>query len=189
MHLSIAGVFGRPGGRNRCDIPRTRHRANEKWVDDFLFFRYLNSTTSHFDYGLSEIYAIATELGWQWKLLKTQPFAHIYRYGSVSGKHESFHEAETVDGLSYLSLEVYEQAGIFSSTLHRPMGRSSPALALFTHAPISELVYLLTLFLVGKTSEGGDLDLFLGIDYDSEVSYGQKICLSAAMNKFRICWL
>jgi hypothetical protein len=37
----------------------------------------------------------------------------IYRYGSVSGKHESFHEAETVDGLSYLSLEVYEQVGIY----------------------------------------------------------------------------
>jgi hypothetical protein len=37
-----------------------------------------------------------------------------YRYGSVSGKHERFHEAETVDGLSYFSLEVYEQVGIYS---------------------------------------------------------------------------
>lgn len=36
-----------------------------------------------------------------------------YRYGSVSGKHERFHEAETVDGLSYFSLEVYEQVGIY----------------------------------------------------------------------------
>jgi hypothetical protein len=33
----------------------------------------------------------------------------IYRYGSVSGKHESFVTAETLDGLSYLSLRVYEQ--------------------------------------------------------------------------------
>jgi hypothetical protein len=33
----------------------------------------------------------------------------IYRYGSVSGKHESFTDPETVQGLSYLSLEVYEQ--------------------------------------------------------------------------------
>ncbi|KAJ7850529.1 hypothetical protein B0H14DRAFT_2581964 [Mycena olivaceomarginata] len=33
----------------------------------------------------------------------------IYRYGSVSGKYESFTDAETVEGLSYLSLEVYEQ--------------------------------------------------------------------------------
>ncbi|KAJ7852160.1 hypothetical protein B0H14DRAFT_3450879 [Mycena olivaceomarginata] len=117
-----------------------------KWVDDFSFFRYLNSTTSHFDYGLSEIYAVATELGWPWKLSKTQPFAHIYRYGSVLGKHESFHEAETVDGLSYLSLEVYEQLvpgrNIFQH-IAPPDGRSSPALALFIHAPISELVYLL----------------------------------------------
>ncbi|KAJ7896028.1 hypothetical protein B0H14DRAFT_2558467 [Mycena olivaceomarginata] len=31
----------------------------------------------------------------------------IYRYGSVSGKHESYKYAETVDG--YLSLRVYEQ--------------------------------------------------------------------------------
>lgn len=33
----------------------------------------------------------------------------IYRYGAVSGRHESFTDAETVDGLSYLTLEVYEQ--------------------------------------------------------------------------------
>ncbi|KAJ7740419.1 hypothetical protein DFH07DRAFT_778354 [Mycena maculata] len=33
----------------------------------------------------------------------------IYRYGSVSGKHESFTDAETVDGLNYLSLKVYAQ--------------------------------------------------------------------------------
>ncbi|KAJ7877129.1 hypothetical protein B0H13DRAFT_1893350 [Mycena leptocephala] len=33
----------------------------------------------------------------------------IYRYGSVSGKHESYTDAETVDGLSYLGLRVYEQ--------------------------------------------------------------------------------
>ncbi|KAJ7157482.1 hypothetical protein C8R46DRAFT_1040467 [Mycena filopes] len=33
----------------------------------------------------------------------------IYKYGSVSGKHESFTDAETVVGLSYLSLKVYEQ--------------------------------------------------------------------------------
>jgi hypothetical protein len=40
----------------------------------------------------------------------------IYRYGSVSGKHESFTDAETVQGLSYLSLEVYEQVsrGLFN---------------------------------------------------------------------------
>lgn len=33
----------------------------------------------------------------------------IYRYGSVSGRHESYTDAETVDGLSYISLRVYEQ--------------------------------------------------------------------------------
>ncbi|KAJ7446055.1 hypothetical protein FB451DRAFT_1567900 [Mycena latifolia] len=71
----------------------------------------------------------------------------IYRYGSVSGKHESFTDAETVDGLSYLSLRVYEQLApgrnIFQ---HMVPPERSPghSLALFTHAPISELVYLLT---------------------------------------------
>ncbi|KAJ6482308.1 hypothetical protein C8R47DRAFT_1073598 [Mycena vitilis] len=36
----------------------------------------------------------------------------IYRYGSVSGNHESYTEAETVKDLSYISLEVYEQVPI-----------------------------------------------------------------------------
>ncbi|KAJ7835726.1 hypothetical protein B0H14DRAFT_2590072 [Mycena olivaceomarginata] len=39
----------------------------------------------------------------------------IYRYGSVSGKHDSFTDAETVDGLSYLSLDVYEQTQFLST--------------------------------------------------------------------------
>ncbi|KAJ7120688.1 hypothetical protein C8R43DRAFT_1136631 [Mycena crocata] len=68
----------------------------------------------------------------------------IYRYGSVSGKHESFTDAETVEGLSYLSLEVYEQlkprCNIFQ---HVDTADDPHKLALFTHAPISELVYLL----------------------------------------------
>jgi hypothetical protein len=36
----------------------------------------------------------------------------IYRYSAVSGRHESFTDAETVDGLSYLTLEGYEQVFI-----------------------------------------------------------------------------
>ncbi|KAK7014640.1 hypothetical protein R3P38DRAFT_3573396 [Favolaschia claudopus] len=66
----------------------------------------------------------------------------IYRYGAVSGKHESFTDAETVDGLSYLSLEVYEQVGISSNM--SPNNPTAHGLALFTHAPISELVYLMS---------------------------------------------
>ncbi|KAK7059768.1 hypothetical protein R3P38DRAFT_3168222 [Favolaschia claudopus] len=71
----------------------------------------------------------------------------IYRYGSVSGKHDSFTDAETVDGLSYLSLEVYEQLYIGRNFFHHIAPSNSlgnPGLALFTHAPISELVYLMS---------------------------------------------
>ncbi|KAJ6595405.1 hypothetical protein B0H10DRAFT_2089960 [Mycena sp. CBHHK59/15] len=79
----------------------------------------------------------------------------IYRYGSVSGKHESF----TVEGLSYLSLKVYEQVRImlpipeFITHAAQMFGQNvfkhisickGPELALFTHAPISELVYHLS---------------------------------------------
>ncbi|KAJ6612218.1 hypothetical protein B0H10DRAFT_2053422 [Mycena sp. CBHHK59/15] len=83
----------------------------------------------------------------------------IYRYGSVSGKHESFTDAETVEGLSYLSLKVYEQVRImlpipeFITNAAQMFGQNvfkhisickGPELALFTHAPISELVYHLS---------------------------------------------
>ncbi|KAJ7242452.1 hypothetical protein C8J57DRAFT_1367540, partial [Mycena rebaudengoi] len=67
-------------------------------------------------------------------------------YGSVSGNHDSFTDAETVDGLSYLSLEVYEQLGPNRNLFQHispSEGPSSSDLALFTHAPISELIYLL----------------------------------------------
>ncbi|KAJ7016612.1 hypothetical protein C8F04DRAFT_1280950 [Mycena alexandri] len=71
----------------------------------------------------------------------------IYRYGSVSGRHESYTDAETVDGLSYLSLRVYEQPvpgrNIFQHIVPAARRGDHP-LPLFTHAPISELVYLLT---------------------------------------------
>ncbi|KAJ7207048.1 hypothetical protein GGX14DRAFT_396482 [Mycena pura] len=89
----------------------------------------------------------------------------IYRYGSVSGKHESFTDAETVDGLSYLSLRVYEQLApgrnIFQH-VSPPVRAGRNPLALFTHAPISELVYLLTGAIVRSIGEqiysisGGD---------------------------------
>ncbi|KAJ7703751.1 hypothetical protein B0H16DRAFT_1482860 [Mycena metata] len=63
----------------------------------------------------------------------------IYRYGSVSGKHESYTDAETVDDLSYLCLRCSRVQHIVP--VRR---RGDHPLPLFTHAPISELVYLLT---------------------------------------------
>ncbi|KAJ7718562.1 hypothetical protein DFH07DRAFT_784894 [Mycena maculata] len=70
----------------------------------------------------------------------------IYRYGSVSGKHESFTNTETVDGLSYLGLKVYAQKFVWCNFFYHMVlaNESGHSLALFTHAPISELVYLLT---------------------------------------------
>ncbi|KAJ6556930.1 hypothetical protein B0H10DRAFT_2241049 [Mycena sp. CBHHK59/15] len=67
----------------------------------------------------------------------------IYQYGSISGKHESFTDAETVEGLSYLSLKVYEQ--MFGQNVFKHISIcKGPELALFTRAPISELVYHLS---------------------------------------------
>ncbi|KAJ7252832.1 hypothetical protein C8J57DRAFT_1349502 [Mycena rebaudengoi] len=83
----------------------------------------------------------------------------IYRYGSVSGKHDSFTDAETVDGLSYLSLEVYEQLGPNRNLFQHispSEGPSSSDLALFTHAPISELIYLLAGAVLKSQGEGSD---------------------------------
>ncbi|KAJ7767981.1 hypothetical protein DFH07DRAFT_769491 [Mycena maculata] len=68
----------------------------------------------------------------------------IYRYDSVSGKHESFTDAETVDGLNYLSLKVYAQIPRRNFFYHMVLvNESGHSLVLFTHTLISELVYLL----------------------------------------------
>ncbi|KAJ7753432.1 hypothetical protein B0H14DRAFT_2635594 [Mycena olivaceomarginata] len=67
-----------------------------------------------------------------------------YRYGSVSWRHDSFHGAETVEGPSYLSLEIYEQVHNLHNIFQHiapSEGPGSKGLALFTHAPTSEIVY------------------------------------------------
>ncbi|KAJ6504802.1 hypothetical protein C8R47DRAFT_1210058 [Mycena vitilis] len=73
----------------------------------------------------------------------------IYKYGSISGNHESFTDAETAEGLSYLSLRVYEQLDLVPPRnlfqhISPSLVQQGHSLPLFTHAPISELVYLLT---------------------------------------------
>ncbi|KAJ7853025.1 hypothetical protein B0H14DRAFT_3655709, partial [Mycena olivaceomarginata] len=80
----------------------------------------------------------------------------IYRYGSVSGRHEGFVTAETVDGLSYLSLRVYEQLHPGYNMFQHIVPPERPrrdALALFTHAPVSELIYLLSGAKMSKKEE------------------------------------
>jgi hypothetical protein len=110
----------------------------------------------------------------------------IYRYGSVSGRHESFTDAETVDGLSYVSLRVYEQVifalySVHSLTLLEvaperninifrhiapPNRTSARSLALFTHAPMSEFVCLLTG--VGVRALGNETYSLTGGDFGWE---------------------
>ena len=65
-------------------ILASKHLGPSKnWVDDFVFFRFpisSNSDTPSFSYSLSDIYDLASLLGWPWKLSKTRPFAHEFKY-------------------------------------------------------------------------------------------------------------
>ncbi|KAJ7789699.1 hypothetical protein B0H14DRAFT_3573004 [Mycena olivaceomarginata] len=91
----------------------------------------------------------------------------IYRYGSVSGRHESFTDAETVDGLSYVSLRVAPERNINIFQHIAPPNRTSArSLALFTHAPMSEFVYLLTG--VGVRALGNETYSLTGGDFGWE---------------------
>ncbi|KAJ7776394.1 hypothetical protein B0H16DRAFT_1712763 [Mycena metata] len=72
----------------------------------------------------------------------------IYRYGSVSGKHESFTDAETTG----IGRNLFQHV---SFAHHSAGGRDG--LALFTQAPISELVYLLS---GARVTESGSEGLY-----------------------------
>src|SRR5271156_2863271 len=55
----------------------------KNWVDDFVFFRFPLPSTEpipSFSYSLTDIYAVATRLGWPWKPSKTRPFASEFKY-------------------------------------------------------------------------------------------------------------
>ncbi|KAF5383112.1 hypothetical protein D9615_004838 [Tricholomella constricta] len=54
-----------------------------KWVDDFIFFRYLRShpgSRSYFSYDETLIWSIADDLGWPWAPDKFVPFATSFTY-------------------------------------------------------------------------------------------------------------
>ncbi|KAF8597965.1 hypothetical protein BDV93DRAFT_561745 [Ceratobasidium sp. AG-I] len=62
----------------------------------------------------------------------------IYSRGAASSRHDSYTDASSTKGLTYLSLKVFIQAGtlnIFEHVIHRT--------PLFTHAPAAQLVFLL----------------------------------------------
>ncbi|CAE6533142.1 unnamed protein product [Rhizoctonia solani] len=76
----------------------------------------------------------------------------IYCAGATSGRHDSFTDATTAKGLSYLSLKVFVQANKLNLFQHR-----IEAISLFTHAPASDLVYLLHGV---KLTENGDKETY-----------------------------
>ncbi|KAF8598388.1 hypothetical protein BDV93DRAFT_594146 [Ceratobasidium sp. AG-I] len=62
----------------------------------------------------------------------------IYSRGATSSRHDSYTDAASTKGLTYLSLKVFVQAGtlnIFEHIIHET--------PLFTHAPAAQLVFLL----------------------------------------------
>jgi hypothetical protein len=78
---SSGGVFGRLADAIAALYTRNDMGPIKKWVDDFLFFRYLNrSNPPSYSYSLDDIYAFATQLGWPWKPSKTRPFASRFKY-------------------------------------------------------------------------------------------------------------
>jgi hypothetical protein len=79
---SAGGVFGRIADAKTAILASKSIGPSKNWVDDFVFFRFPTSTspTPVFSYSLSDIYDLATRLGWPWKLSKTRPFDHQFKY-------------------------------------------------------------------------------------------------------------
>ena len=80
---SSGGVFGRIADAKSAILKSEGLGPAKNWVDDFVFFRFpitLSSTPPLFYYSLSDIYKLATVLGWPWKESKTRPFSHEFKY-------------------------------------------------------------------------------------------------------------
>ena len=80
---SSGGVFGRIADAFTSILSFNGFGPSKNWVDDFVFFRFPTSTTSNppsFSYSLSDVFDIATRLGWPWKDSKTKPFANEFKY-------------------------------------------------------------------------------------------------------------
>jgi hypothetical protein len=80
---SAGGVFGRIADAKTAILASKRLGPSKNWVDDFVFFRFPTispSSSPIFSYDLSDIYSLAARLGWPWKLSKTRPFHHQFKY-------------------------------------------------------------------------------------------------------------
>ena len=75
---SAGGVFGRVADAKSAILKSKNIGPSKKWVDDFMFFRIpisIDSGSPSFSYSLSNIYHLASQLGWPWKESKTRPFS------------------------------------------------------------------------------------------------------------------
>jgi hypothetical protein len=80
---SSGGVFGRVADAMSAILTSEHLGPSKNWVDDFVFFRFPISVDCGrplFTYSLSDIYNIASRLGWPWKRSKTKPFAPQFKY-------------------------------------------------------------------------------------------------------------
>jgi hypothetical protein len=80
---SSGGVFGRVADALSAILSSKGFGPSKNWVDDFVFFRFpisFDGGTPSFSYSLSDLYNLATRLGWPWKHSKTKPFASTFKY-------------------------------------------------------------------------------------------------------------
>ena len=81
--VSAGGVFGRVADAKSAILKSKNIGPSKKWVDDFVFFRFPSSIIADipsFSYSLSDIYDLASQLGWPWKESKTRPFSPEFKY-------------------------------------------------------------------------------------------------------------
>jgi hypothetical protein len=79
---SSGGVFGRLADAMTAILKSKGLSPVKNWVDDFIFFRFPISSTDKtpFSYSLTNVYDLASQLGWLWKPSKTRPFASEFKY-------------------------------------------------------------------------------------------------------------
>lgn len=80
---SSGGVWGQLADAMTAILISRNIGPIKKWVDDFLFLRYPNTTLPGrhtFTYDLETIHTTAREFGWPWKPSKTKPFASTFKY-------------------------------------------------------------------------------------------------------------
>lgn len=148
---SAGGVFGRVADAKSAILASKNLGPSKNWVDDFVFFRFPvipGQIPLSFSYSLTDIYAVASQLGWPWKDSKTRPFAHEFKYlgfiWSLSTKTVQIPETKKIRYLSKLEpwvpghkVSKKEVESVLGTLVHcslaLPDGRSRlPALSRFT---------------------------------------------------------